>query len=172
MYCWQISYQKLIYYENVSKIECKGIFNHFGWEYKSWPLWFSDWRVDYESTTVHPNLLRQIALFQVSKDWKSVSHCAWRGSERKMSTKNGRRYMMNRSLNEILKSIKLHYKLSLSRIIFSFPIVYKQNDPWPILSFTFSHNRLLMDFSQEKWILRDLLMMLSSTNISFIFQPG
>ena len=89
-----------------------------------------------------------------------------------MSTKNGRRYMMNRSLNEILKSIKLHYKLSLSRIIFSFPIVYKQNDPWPILSFTFSHNRLLMDFSQEKWILRDLLMMLSSTNISFIFQPG
>ena len=97
---------------------------------------------------------------------------AWRGSERKMSTKNGRRYMMNRSLNEILKSIKLHYKLSLSRIIFSFPIVYKQNDPWPILSFTFSHNRLLMDFSQEKWILRDLLMMLSSTNISFIFQPG
>ena len=65
-----------------------------------------------------------------------------------MSTKNGRRYMMNRSLNEILKSIKLHYKLSLSRIIFSFPIVYKQNDPWPILSFTFSHNRLLMDFRE------------------------
>ena len=43
------------------------------------------------------------------------------------------------------------------------------SDPWPILSFTFSHNRLLMDFRrQEKWILRDLLMMLSSTNIQFI----
>ena len=141
-------------------------FNHCGWKNRE-PY---DFQTEEWITKVpHPNLLRQIA-FRFQKIGK-VSHCMklkerwaqkmgvvtwWIDSWTKFGNPSN-----CISLSASSKMIFPSY-ISIHRVVLL-------SDPWPILSFTFSHNRLLMDFRrQEKWILRDLLMMLSSTNIQFI----